>query len=126
MHGQCQEVDLDDQEVVEVQPEKRMEQQLKATCWVCEWALKKVKKSISTSSSQDDCSLTHLSLAGNQLMDGRVATLARCWPVCLSVVYVDLSEKQAGTSAGLYSLLSTQRPLTYPNLHATSQHLLID
>lgn len=35
---------------------------------------------------QDDCSLTHLSLAGNQLMDGRVATLARC----VFVVYLNV------------------------------------
>ena len=27
------------------------EQQLKGTCWACKWALKKVKKSISSSSS---------------------------------------------------------------------------
>ncbi|XP_013981229.2 antimicrobial peptide NK-lysin-like [Salmo salar] len=53
IHGQCQEVDLDDQEVVEAQPEKRMAKQLKGTCWVCEWALNKVKKSISTSSSPE-------------------------------------------------------------------------
>ncbi|XP_042186527.1 antimicrobial peptide NK-lysin-like [Oncorhynchus tshawytscha] len=54
MHGQCQQVDLDDQEVVEAQLEKRMEQQLQGTCWVCKWALNKVKKSISTSSSQEE------------------------------------------------------------------------
>uniref|UniRef100_A0A674F7T8 Antimicrobial peptide NK-lysin-like n=1 Tax=Salmo trutta TaxID=8032 RepID=A0A674F7T8_SALTR len=56
IHGQCQEVDLDDQEdqeVVEAQTEKRMAKQLKGTCWVCKWALNKVKKSISTSSSQE-------------------------------------------------------------------------
>ncbi|CAB1334937.1 unnamed protein product [Coregonus sp. 'balchen'] len=53
--GQCQEVNLDDQEdqeVVEAQPEKHMVQQLKGTCWACKWALNKVKKHISSSTSQ--------------------------------------------------------------------------
>ncbi|KAM9432707.1 uncharacterized protein ACWYII_016703 isoform 2-T2 [Salvelinus alpinus] len=53
IHGHRQEVDPDDQEVVEAQLEKRM-QQLKGTCWVCKSALKKVKKSISTSSRQEE------------------------------------------------------------------------
>uniref|UniRef100_A0A674BZ54 Tonsoku-like protein n=1 Tax=Salmo trutta TaxID=8032 RepID=A0A674BZ54_SALTR len=70
--------------------------------------------------SQDDCSLTHLSLGGNGLTDSSVATLARCLPVCPSVVSVDLSGNPAVTSAGLYSLLSAlrdaQRPLTHLNL----------
>uniref|UniRef100_A0A8C7DJI2 Tonsoku-like protein n=1 Tax=Oncorhynchus kisutch TaxID=8019 RepID=A0A8C7DJI2_ONCKI len=70
--------------------------------------------------SQDDCSLTHLSLGGNGLTDNSVATLARCLPVCPSVVSVDLSGNPAVTSAGLYSLLSAlrdaQRPLTHLNL----------
>ncbi|KAM9569234.1 antimicrobial peptide NK-lysin-like [Salvelinus alpinus] len=47
--GQCQEVNLDDQEVVEAQPEKHM---FKGTCWACMWALNKVKKHISSSSSE--------------------------------------------------------------------------
>uniref|UniRef100_A0A8C7NUJ8 Saposin B-type domain-containing protein n=1 Tax=Oncorhynchus mykiss TaxID=8022 RepID=A0A8C7NUJ8_ONCMY len=54
MQGQCQEVDRDDQEVVEAQPEKRMEQKQVGICWVCEWALNKVKKSISSSSSPEE------------------------------------------------------------------------
>ncbi|CAB1334938.1 unnamed protein product [Coregonus sp. 'balchen'] len=70
--------------------------------------------------SQDDCSLTHLSLGGNGLTDNSVATLARCLPVCPSVVSVDLSGNPAVTSAGLHSLLSAlrdaQRPLTHLNL----------
>ncbi|XP_038822962.1 antimicrobial peptide NK-lysin-like [Salvelinus namaycush] len=52
--GQCQEVNLDDQEdqeVVEAQPEKHMVT-LKGTCWACMWALNKVKKHISSSSSE--------------------------------------------------------------------------
>ncbi|XP_029586525.1 antimicrobial peptide NK-lysin-like [Salmo trutta] len=47
IQGQCRE---DDQEA---QSEKRMEQTLVGTCWVCEWALKKVKESTSTSDSQE-------------------------------------------------------------------------
>ncbi|KAM9432718.1 antimicrobial peptide NK-lysin-like [Salvelinus alpinus] len=65
IHGQCQEVDPDDQEVVEKQLEKRMEQQLKGTCWVCKWALNKVKKSISASSSQEELKQKLLSVCDN-------------------------------------------------------------
>ncbi|CAB1330664.1 unnamed protein product [Coregonus sp. 'balchen'] len=65
IHGQCQEVDPDDQEVVEAQPEKHMEQQLKGTCWVCKWALNKVKKSISTSSSPEELKQKLLSVCDN-------------------------------------------------------------
>uniref|UniRef100_A0A8C7NW85 Saposin B-type domain-containing protein n=1 Tax=Oncorhynchus mykiss TaxID=8022 RepID=A0A8C7NW85_ONCMY len=64
IHGQCQEVDLDDQEVLEAKPEKRMEQQLKGTCWACKWALKKVKKSISSSSSPEEIKQKLLSFCG--------------------------------------------------------------
>uniref|UniRef100_A0A4W5LTM3 Saposin B-type domain-containing protein n=1 Tax=Hucho hucho TaxID=62062 RepID=A0A4W5LTM3_9TELE len=64
-HGQCQEVDLVDQEVVEAQLGKRLEQQLKGTCWVCKWALNKVKKSISTSSSPEDLKQKLLSVCDN-------------------------------------------------------------
>nr|XP_019940300.1 PREDICTED: tonsoku-like protein [Paralichthys olivaceus] len=35
--------------------------------------------------SQDDCSLTHLSLAANDLTDSGVSTLARCVCLCVSV-----------------------------------------
>ncbi|XP_028981172.2 tonsoku-like protein [Esox lucius] len=70
--------------------------------------------------SQGECSLTHLSLAGNGLTDGGMATLARCLLVCPSIVSLDLSGNPAVTSAGLHSLLSAlrdaQRPLTYLNL----------
>ncbi|CAB1330663.1 unnamed protein product [Coregonus sp. 'balchen'] len=62
IHGQCQEVDPDDQEVVEAQPEKHMEQQLMGTCRVCKWALNKVKKSISTSSRQEEVKQKLLSI----------------------------------------------------------------
>ncbi|XP_070971477.1 antimicrobial peptide NK-lysin-like [Oncorhynchus clarkii lewisi] len=65
IHGQCQEVDLDDQEVLEAKPEKRMEQQLKGTCWACKWALNKVKKSITTSSSPEELKQTLLSVCDN-------------------------------------------------------------
>ncbi|XP_064783036.1 antimicrobial peptide NK-lysin-like [Oncorhynchus masou masou] len=65
IHGQCQEVDLDDQEVLEAKPEKRMEQQLKGTCWACKWALNKVKKSITTSSSPEELKQTLLSVCND-------------------------------------------------------------
>ncbi|XP_045071851.1 uncharacterized protein LOC121539700 [Coregonus clupeaformis] len=66
--------------------------------------------------SQDDCSLTHLSLAGN----GRQRSHPRQGVyLCPSVVSLDLSENPAVTSVGLHSLLSTQRPLTYFNLQVT-------
>ncbi|XP_029586514.1 antimicrobial peptide NK-lysin-like isoform X1 [Salmo trutta] len=65
IHGQCQEVDPDDQEVLEARPEKCMQQQLKGTCWVCKWALNKVKKSISTSSSQEELKQKLLSVCDN-------------------------------------------------------------
>ncbi|XP_024001423.1 antimicrobial peptide NK-lysin-like isoform X2 [Salvelinus sp. IW2-2015] len=64
IHGHRQEVDPDDQEVVEKQLEKRM-QQLKGTCWVCKWALNKVKKSISASSSQEELKQKLLSVCDN-------------------------------------------------------------
>ncbi|NP_001134582.1 Antimicrobial peptide NK-lysin precursor [Salmo salar] len=47
IQGQCRE---DDQEA---QSEKCMEETLFGTCWVCKWALKKVKESTSTSDSQE-------------------------------------------------------------------------
>uniref|UniRef100_A0A4W5LXC2 Uncharacterized protein n=2 Tax=Hucho hucho TaxID=62062 RepID=A0A4W5LXC2_9TELE len=71
------------------------------------------------STQQVNCSLTHLNLAGNGLMDGRVSTLARCLPVCTSMVSVDLSWNPAVTSVGLHSILSNQRPLAYLNLQGT-------
>ncbi|KAL0969558.1 hypothetical protein UPYG_G00229080 [Umbra pygmaea] len=70
--------------------------------------------------SQSDCSLTHLDLAGNGLTDSSVAMLARCLPICPSLVHLDLSGNPAVTSAGLLSLISAlrdaQRPLTHLNL----------
>ncbi|XP_013985651.2 uncharacterized protein isoform X1 [Salmo salar] len=60
IHGQCQ----DDQEVVEAQLEKRMQKQLKWTCGPCKRALKKVKESISTSSSQEEIKQKLLSYCG--------------------------------------------------------------
>uniref|UniRef100_A0A674F6A1 Antimicrobial peptide NK-lysin-like n=1 Tax=Salmo trutta TaxID=8032 RepID=A0A674F6A1_SALTR len=60
IHGQCQ----DDQEVVEAKLEKHMQQQLKGTCGLCKWALKEVKKSISTSSRQEEIKQKLLSFCG--------------------------------------------------------------
>ncbi|KAG7224182.1 hypothetical protein INR49_019917 [Caranx melampygus] len=70
--------------------------------------------------SQEDCSLTHLSLAANGLMDSSVATLARCLPTCPSLVSLNLSGNPSITSAGLHSILNSlreaSRPLTLLNL----------
>ncbi|XP_071354799.1 tonsoku-like protein [Trachinotus anak] len=70
--------------------------------------------------SQEDCSLTHLSLAANGLTDSSVATLARCLPSCPSLVSLNLSGNPSVTSAGLHSILNSlrevSRPLTLLNL----------
>ncbi|KAA0710863.1 Tonsoku-like protein NF-kappa-B inhibitor-like protein 2 [Triplophysa tibetana] len=70
--------------------------------------------------TQVDCTLTHLSLAGNGLTDNSILSLSRCLPVCPSLVSLDLSANPAVTSAGLRSLLDAlveaQRPLTHLNL----------
>ncbi|CAL8273150.1 unnamed protein product [Merluccius merluccius] len=70
--------------------------------------------------SQEECSLTHLSLAGNSLTDTSVATLARCLLVCPCLTSLNLSGNPSVTSTGLQSILDTlreaQRPLTLLNL----------
>ncbi|XP_074516688.1 tonsoku-like protein [Sebastes fasciatus] len=70
--------------------------------------------------SQDECSLTHLSLAANGLTDSSVATLARCLPSCPTLVSLNLSGNPSVTSAGLHNILITLReacrPLTLLNL----------
>ncbi|KAF7667498.1 hypothetical protein LDENG_00056370 [Lucifuga dentata] len=70
--------------------------------------------------SQDDCSLTHLSLAANGLTDSSVATLARCLPSCPTLVCLDLSGNPSVTSAGFHNILISLReacrPLTLLNL----------
>ncbi|XP_062296474.1 tonsoku-like protein [Scomber scombrus] len=70
--------------------------------------------------SQDECSLTHLSLAANELTDSSVATLARCLPSCPTLVSLSLSGNPSVTSEGLRSILislrEAQRPLTFLNL----------
>uniref|UniRef100_A0A8D0A5P0 Tonsoku-like protein n=1 Tax=Sander lucioperca TaxID=283035 RepID=A0A8D0A5P0_SANLU len=70
--------------------------------------------------SQDECSLTHLSLAANGLIDSSVATLARCLPSCPTLVSLNLSGNPSVTSAGLHNILSSLReacrPLTLLNL----------
>lgn len=70
--------------------------------------------------SQDDCSLTHLSLAANGLTDSSVATLARSLPSCPTLVNLNLSGNPSVTSAGLHSILISLReacrPLTLLNL----------
>ncbi|XP_056332374.1 tonsoku-like protein [Danio aesculapii] len=70
--------------------------------------------------TQGDCPLTHLNLSGNGLTDHSVLLLARCLPVCPSLVSLDLSANPSVTSTGLHSLLNglmeAQRPLGYLNL----------
>uniref|UniRef100_A0A667WSG0 Tonsoku-like protein n=1 Tax=Myripristis murdjan TaxID=586833 RepID=A0A667WSG0_9TELE len=70
--------------------------------------------------SQDECSLTHLSLTGNGLTDSSVATLARCLPLCPTLVCLNLSGNPSITSTGLHSILMSLReacrPLTLLNL----------
>ncbi|XP_070834859.1 tonsoku-like protein [Chaetodon trifascialis] len=70
--------------------------------------------------SQDECSLTHLSLAANGLTDSSAATLARCLPSCPSLVRLNLSGNPSVTSAGLHNILISLReacrPLTLLNL----------
>lgn len=56
--------------------------------------------------TQEGCCLTHLSLAGNGLTDSDICTLARCLPVCPSLVSLDLSGNPGVTAAGLQTLLS--------------------
>lgn len=58
--------------------------------------------------SQNECSLTHLSLASNGLTDNSVATLAsRCLPCCPALQSLDLSGNPSITSAGLHSILTS-------------------
>ncbi|KAM6916825.1 tonsoku-like protein [Lycodopsis pacificus] len=70
--------------------------------------------------SQDECSLTHLSLAANGLTDSSVATLARCLPSCPTLVSLNLSGNPSVTSAALHNILISLReacrPLTLLNL----------
>ncbi|XP_059210047.1 tonsoku-like protein [Centropristis striata] len=70
--------------------------------------------------SQDECSLTHLSLAANELTDSSVATLARCLPSCPTLVSLNLSANPSVTSAGLHNILTALReagrPLSLLNL----------
>ncbi|MEQ2188558.1 hypothetical protein GOODEAATRI_016316, partial [Goodea atripinnis] len=75
--------------------------------------------------SQDECSLSHLSLAANGLTDSSVAVLARCLPLCPTLMSLNLSGNPSVTSAGLRSILTSMReasrPLTLLNLQGTHQ-----
>ncbi|XP_061599995.1 tonsoku-like protein [Cololabis saira] len=64
--------------------------------------------------SQDECSLTHLSLAANGLTDSDVAILARCLPSCPSLVSLNLSGNPSVTSAGLHNILMSIREACRP------------
>ncbi|XP_064157110.1 tonsoku-like protein isoform X2 [Anguilla rostrata] len=59
--------------------------------------------------AQEECALTHLSLAGNGLTDCDLSTLARCLAVCPSLVSLDVSGNPAMTSQGLEPLLTALR-----------------
>ncbi|KAK5603555.1 hypothetical protein CRENBAI_004883 [Crenichthys baileyi] len=70
--------------------------------------------------SQDECSLSHLSLAANGLTDSSIAVLARSLPLCPTLMSLNLSGNPSVTSAGLRSILTSMkeasRPLTLLNL----------
>ncbi|KAJ8398162.1 hypothetical protein AAFF_G00430060 [Aldrovandia affinis] len=70
--------------------------------------------------AQEECALTHLSLAGNGLTDCDLSSLTRCLAVCPSLMSLDLSGNPAVTSAGLETLLTAvgdaQRSLSLLNL----------
>uniref|UniRef100_A0A8C5BMZ1 Tonsoku-like protein n=1 Tax=Gadus morhua TaxID=8049 RepID=A0A8C5BMZ1_GADMO len=70
--------------------------------------------------TQEECSLTHLSLGGNGLTDSGLDTLARCLLVCPCLTSLNLSGNPSVTSTGLRSLLASlreaQRPLTFLDL----------
>ncbi|XP_062987305.1 tonsoku-like protein [Elgaria multicarinata webbii] len=55
--------------------------------------------------AQDGCALTHLTFSGNRLNDDAVAELARCLPVCPSLVSLDLSANPEISIVGLRTLL---------------------
>ncbi|KAJ0008990.1 hypothetical protein NQD34_016405 [Periophthalmus magnuspinnatus] len=57
--------------------------------------------------SQNECPLTHLSLASNGLTDNSVVTLVRCLASCPALESLDLSGNPSITSAGLYSILAS-------------------
>ncbi|XP_061105905.1 tonsoku-like protein [Conger conger] len=59
--------------------------------------------------AQEECALTHLSLAGNGLTDCDLSTLTRCLAACPSLVSLDVSGNPAVTSAGLEALLTGLR-----------------
>uniref|UniRef100_A0A1A7XW82 NF-kappa-B inhibitor-like protein 2 n=1 Tax=Iconisemion striatum TaxID=60296 RepID=A0A1A7XW82_9TELE len=70
--------------------------------------------------SQEECSLTHLSLASNGLTDSSITILSRCLPLCPTLVSLNLSGNPSVTSVGLQSILMStkeaSRPLTHLNL----------
>ncbi|KAM4724394.1 tonsoku-like protein [Anableps anableps] len=70
--------------------------------------------------SQGECPLIHLSLAANGLTDSGVAVLARCLPLCPTLLSLNLSGNPSVSSAGLHSILTSvrgaSRPLTLLNL----------
>ncbi|XP_015240634.1 PREDICTED: tonsoku-like protein [Cyprinodon variegatus] len=64
--------------------------------------------------SQDELSLSHLSLASNGLTDSSVAVLARCLPLCPTLTSLNLSGNPSVTSAGLQSILASMREASRP------------
>ncbi|XP_053105913.1 tonsoku-like protein [Hemicordylus capensis] len=54
---------------------------------------------------QEGCALTHLALSGNHVDDAAVAELARCLPICLPLVSLDLAANPEISIVGLRMLL---------------------
>ncbi|XP_042318986.1 tonsoku-like protein isoform X3 [Sceloporus undulatus] len=74
--------------------------------------------------AQEGCALTHLTFSGNRLNDAAVAELARCLPICISLVSLDLSANPEISIVGLRTLLlaleERKRGLQFLNLAGCS------
>ncbi|KAK5916886.1 hypothetical protein CgunFtcFv8_011823 [Champsocephalus gunnari] len=64
--------------------------------------------------SQEECSLTHLSLAANGLTDSSVVCVCVCLPSCPTLVNLNLSGNPSVTSAGLNNILISLREACRP------------
>ncbi|XP_061463118.1 tonsoku-like protein isoform X2 [Rhineura floridana] len=74
--------------------------------------------------AQEGCALTHLAFSGNHLSDDATAELARCLPICLPLVSLDLSANPEIGIVGLRTLLlaleERSRGLQFLNLSGCS------
>ncbi|XP_066480047.1 tonsoku-like protein [Tiliqua scincoides] len=64
-----------------------------------------LQEAVASYLAQEGCALTHLTFSGNHLNDAAAAELARCLPVCLSLVSLDLSANPEISIVGLRTLL---------------------